>query len=308
VYALLLGGICIGFAPVLVRLSDVGPVASAFWRMCLAAPLLWVMWAAAAARTRLALAAAGTRALAADADDSIASANNSRTFLTTAALLAGLFFAADLGTWHFSIRRTTVANATLLANCAPVLVTLYALLIEKRRPPALYYLALLLAMLGAFTLVGPSFGGSGEQWRGDALALVAAVFYTAYMLAVRRARQQHDTLQLMAVSTTITAIVLLPVALAFNAWAGQPFWPSSANGWWVIVLLAVVTQVAGQGLIAYALAHLSVALSTTGLLIQPVVSAAAAWLLFGEALRPLQWLGGLVLMTGIALARRSEPE
>jgi drug/metabolite transporter (DMT)-like permease len=70
--------------------------------------------------------------------------------------------------------------------------------------------------------------------------------------------------------------------------------------------LAVVTQVTGQGLIALALSRLSVTLSSTGLLIQPAVSAAAAWLIFGEALRPAQLAGALVLMLGIYLARRSQ--
>ena len=289
-YALLLGGLCIGFAPVLVRLADTGPVASAFWRLTLAAPLLWLLWWQAT--RRLPVQAAVPR---------------NPIWRSPALLLSGLFFAADLGTWHFSIRDTTVANATLLANCAPLFVTLYALLVQRRVPPRLYFLALALALGGAFVLVSPNFSGGSRQLRGDAFGLLAAVFYTGYMLAVKRASERHATLRLMAVSTTISALLLWPVALWLARDGRQPFWPSSARGWWVVAALAVVTQVTGQGLIAWALSRLSVTLSSTGLLIQPVVSAAAAWLIFGEALRPAQLAGGLVLMLGIYLARRSQP-
>ena len=132
------------------------------------------------------------------------------------------------------------------------------------------------------------------------------MFHTGYMLAVKRASGQHATLRLMAVSTTVSALLLWPVALWLSRQHGQPLWPGSARGWWVVAALAVVTQVTGQGLIAWALSRLSVTLSSTGLLIQPVVAAAAGWLIFGEALRPAQLLGGLVLLLGIYLARRSQ--
>ena len=78
------------------------------------------------------------------------------------------------------------------------------------------------------------------------------------------------------------------------------------HGWGIVLALALLTQVLGQGMIAYALAHLPVTLSTTGLLIQPVVAALAAWWLFGEALAPAQLAGAVVLLVGITLARRSE--
>jgi drug/metabolite transporter (DMT)-like permease len=217
---------------------------------------------------------------------------------------AGIFFAADLGTWHFSITRTTVANATLLANTAPLLVTIYTLVVLRQKPNTGFLLALGLAMVGAVALVSPKLQAQGGQLRGDALALLAACFYTAYMLVVRQARGQFDTLRLMALTTTITAVALLPAALLLSSTLQQPFWPHDAHGWWVVLALAVVTQCGGQGCIAYALAHLPVNVSTTGLLIQPVVAAAAAWWLFGEHLGVWQLLGA-VLMFGIFLAQRS---
>jgi drug/metabolite transporter (DMT)-like permease len=275
---LLAGGCAIAFAPILVRLSDTGPVASAFWRCALAAPLLWMFALRGGAREREA-EKAHWRALVA----------------------AGLFFASDLGVWHWSIVWTSVANSTLLANLAPIFVTLAGWLFWKRRVTRTFLGGMVVAIAGMFILVGPHFGIGGTQLMGDALGAITAVFYAGYMLAIKVARDDGaSTVRLMAWSTSITALALLPVALL----SPQPFMPSSANGWLVVAGLAIVTQILGQGLIAYAFAHLPASLSSVSLLIQPVVAAFVAWRLFGEAVGPAQFIGGAVVLAGIWLAKK----
>ena len=92
-----------------------------------------------------------------------------------------------------------------------------------------------------------------------------------------------------------------PVALA----SGEPLLPQSA-----LRLVdpdrprAGSRTAAGQGLIAYALAHLPAAFSSVSLLFQPVMAALFAWLLLAEPLVPLQIAGGVVVLAGIYLARR----
>jgi drug/metabolite transporter (DMT)-like permease len=104
----------------------------------------------------------------------------------------------------------------------------------------------------------------------------------------------------MAVTTTITAVLLLPVALA----SGEQMLPLTALGWLTLVGLALVSHAAGQGLITYALAHLPAAFSSVSLLFQPVMAAVFAWALLGEALAPAQIAGGVVVLIGIYLSRR----
>ncbi len=275
---LLAGGCAIAFAPILVRVSDTGPVASAFWRCALATPLLWA-WAyyVRGSETR-----------------------NAR--VPPAAILgAGLFFAADLGVWHFSILYTSVANSTLLANLAPIFVTLAGWLFWKQKVTRVFLAGMVLAIGGMFVLVGPNFALGGTRLLGDALGALTGAFYAGYMLSIKAARDAHaSTARLMAWSTTITALVLLPIALL----APHPFWPSSANGWLVLLGLALVSQILGQGLIAYAFAHLPASLSSVSLLIQPVMAAIFAWWLFGEAIGVLQFVGGAIVLAGIWLSKR----
>jgi drug/metabolite transporter (DMT)-like permease len=274
---LLLGGCAIAFAPIFVRMSDTGPVASAFWRTALAVPFLWI-WAW---RTE--------------------GANATVPVSRWALAAAGLFFAADLGVWHWSILYTSVANSTLLANLAPIFVTLAGWVFFRRTVTRTFLAGMAVAITGMFILVGPNFGIGGTRLLGDALGALTAVFYAGYFLAIKSARDAGaTTARLMAWSTTITAVVLLPIALA----SPQPFLPQAAYGWLVLFGLAVVSQILGQGLIAYAFAHLPASLSSVSLLIQPVMAALFAWAIFGEAVGVLQFIGGAVVLAGIWLARR----
>jgi drug/metabolite transporter (DMT)-like permease len=279
---LLAGGCAIAFAPIFVRLADTGPVASAFWRTALAAPLLWA-WLARPSREREPAVAISRGALVA----------------------AGLFFAADLGVWHWSIVYTSVANSTLLANLAPIFVTLAGWLLWRRSVTRMFLAGMVIAIAGMFVLVGPNFASGGTRLLGDALGALTGAFYAGYMLAIKSARDARaSTVRLMAYSTTITALVLLPVAY----FSPQPMLPAHLSGWWVMVALAVVSQILGQGLIAYAFAHLPASLSSVSLLIQPVMATLFAWILFREPVGLAQFVGGAVVLAGIWLAKRGSPE
>ena len=280
---LLAGGCAIAFAPIFVRLADTGPVASAFWRCALAVPLLWA-WEKIGVR-----------------HDFHRVQQLPRKSCLTPIFLAGVFFAGDLGVWHFSILYTSVANATVLANLTPIVVTLAGWLFWRRKVTRTFLAGMFVAIAGMFVLVGPNFAAGGRPLAGDALGALTAVFYAGYFLAIKAARDARaSTARLMAWSTTITAAVLLPIALLMP----QPFWPSSPQGWWVLVGLAVITQVVGQGLIAYAFAHLPASLSSVSLLIQPVMAALFAWMLFGEAIGPVQFTGAAIVLAGIWISRR----
>ena len=276
--ALLVGAACIALSPIFVRLSEAGPTATAFWRVALAVPVLWILFFL---RTKA----------------------RSRRYSGKWPLLlaAGFAFAGDLGFWHASVKLTSVANSTLLANLASIFVTLAAWIFLRQKPRRLFIAGLGAALLGVLLLVNTSLAFSSTGLVGDALGVVTAMFYAGYILAVKALRDRGETtLHLMAVTSTITALFLLPAALV----SGETLLPATAFGWWILIGLALVSHVAGQGLIAYALAHLPAAFSSVSLLSQPVLAALFAWVLLSEALVPLQLAGGLIVLAGIYLARR----
>ena len=283
ILALFIGAVTIAFAPILVRLSEVGPSATGFHRFLLAIPLYW------------AIAATLPRPTVAEGSERPGTV---RDFVLIA--MAGVYLAADVAVWHYSIQMTTVANSTLLANVAPVFVVLGGWLLFRTRVTGTYLIGLAAAMTGVFILSRASLSLSQDHFIGDLLGILTAVFYAAYQMSVERLRKRFSTVTIMKYAIPVSALVMLPVALA----SGEDLLPVTLAGWGFLIALAAGPQVFGQGLIAWAVAHLPVAFASVSLLVQPVTAALVAWALFGEHIGLQQGIGAVIVLGGIMLARR----
>ena len=281
--ALFAGAACIAASAIWVRLSEVGPLATAFWRVALALPVL------------------GIAAFLMNRGSSTQPTAGERTAL----IAAGACFAGDLALWHGSILLTSVANATLLANFAPIFVTLAVWFVLGQRPADRFLLALMISLSGTVLLLAsPGRDGTtgGLALLGDALGLGTAMFYAGYQLAMNRARRRLSATTAMAWSSLVCAAILLPLVAA----AGESLWPSTPSGWGILVGLALVSQVAGQTLIAWAIAHLRPTVASVGLLLQPVIAAGYAWLVLLEGVTLVQAAGGALVLVGIWLSTRTD--
>jgi drug/metabolite transporter (DMT)-like permease len=317
--ALLLGAVTIGAAGILVRLAEAGPIAVAFWRGFFALPLLAV-WAlldpaaepasgetTASGDTPAQTAAGGAAPSTAGGNIPAAAAARRATpegsrrlllfFRDRGFLWAGVFFAGDLVLWHESLLMTSVAAATLEACLAPLVVVLFAWLAWKERPTSAFLVAIGLAILGMVLIVSPKLGHGSSAFMGDAFGLATACFFAGYILAVAHLRGRYGTGVVMFNSTVVFTALLFPLALT------QKFLPASAAGWAAVVGYAVAAHALGQGLVAYALAHLRPTFGSLGLLMETLGAAVSAWVVLGERLAPVQIVGGLVIVGGIALAR-----
>ncbi|MDB5445400.1 MAG: EamA/RhaT family transporter, partial [Phenylobacterium sp.] len=215
------------------------------------------------------------------------------------ALLAGVMFALDLGFWHYGIKYTSVANATVLSNLTPVVVTAFAWIFLKQRPRALFILAVAVAVAGAWLMASQRRGAAGlDPPLGDALSAPTALWYALYMLAIGQARRRESASALMFWSS----VVGCPLVLA-AAWAlGEHILPAGPAGLAACVALGVM-HVAGQGSIAWAMGRLPTSTASVVVLVQPVVAAGLGWLVFREAMGPLQALGAAVALAGVVLAQ-----
>jgi drug/metabolite transporter (DMT)-like permease len=272
VAALLLGSTLLAFGPLLVRLADVAPTASAFWRMALAAP---VVVAVALLRRPGPLA----------------------RLPWGLGVLAGAFFAADLAAWHSGIIRTTTANATLFANTTAFMLAGWSILVLRQPAERATLVPLAIAGAGAALLLGASANVSRAYLLGDLLSLMAAAFYTFYLLTIMRMRGAHPTSTVIALATVACALFLLPLALLLPG----PFWPQD---WRPVAALALSSQLFGQGLMVFASGRLPAPILALGLLVQPVVSAAAGVLLLGDRLGPIELAGGLLILLALVRIRR----
>lgn len=278
--ALVLGGVAIGCSPIFVRLSEIGPVATAFWRLTLALIPLALLFG---------------RDQRAEASDKLPRRIGEHAL----AAAPGIFLAAELATWHISLHLTSVANSTLLVNMTPIFVTIATWLVLGQKISRKFISGLVLAILGVVLLKGGFASADQGDLRGDALALTAAALYAVYFLLLSKARKTYATTTIMLWSTASAALCTLPLALVLEpsllAW--------TLAGWAVLFGVAWISHVGGQGLITFALAWLPATFSSLTLLIQPVVASILAWILLGEPLTFMQILGGLVVISGIMLAR-----
>jgi drug/metabolite transporter (DMT)-like permease len=219
--------------------------------------------------------------------------------LIAAALLSGLFFASDLGTWHLGILHTRLANATLLGNCTAILFPLYGFIAARSLPSRKQGIALLLASVGAVLLLGRSYELSARNLLGDLLCLFAGVAYTGYLVAADKARSALPPWTTLAWSVLAGIPLLLVVAFLL----GEPVWPRL---WWPLIGIALGSQIIGQGLILYAVNRVSALVVGLMLLLQPIVAAVIGWIIYGEALTALDYAGAVAIAVAVLLVRDSK--
>lgn len=270
---LMLGNVALAFGPWMVRLSDVGPSAAGFWRLALALPFLLVLakamgqpahWPGRASAMVIAIAA--------------------------------FFFAADLAAWHAGIHLTKLGNATLFGNVASFAFAAWGLWLARRLPTLLQGIALLLALLGSALLMAGSAELSPRYLRGDLLTLLAGLLYAGYLIAVERVRGSMQPLPVLILASAFGAAMLLP----FAASMGETIWPSD---WTALLLLALGSQVVGQGCLVYALGQVPPLVVGLALLTQPAVSAAIGWIVYGEVMTSLDFLGAFAIGAALVLVR-----
>ena len=311
VAVLLAGAAAISLAPILLRYAadcGVGPVAVAFWRVALALPFLGGM------------ALVSRRAGAAKAPLQQAAPADGRAVMF--AVLGGAFFGIDLMLYHMALVRTTMANATLMSNCAPVFVALAAWWLLGERFNRVFVVGLVLAIGGAAGLslaeraterTGLP-GGNDQKLLGDLLAITSAVFYAGYQLCIKRARRSLRTRKTFTISIAASAMILAMILLPAAVMTGESLVPSSDQwqvivyGWAILLALGLVVQLGGQGSIVTAMRHLPVSFLTVVLLTQPVMVAVLGWALLGESLGGWHMLGAAGVLAGICLARRGSTE
>src|SRR5829696_4746454 len=130
-------------------------------------------------------------------------------------------------------------------------------------------------------------------------ATTAPVFFGLYFLAVERARDGAGAGRVTFEASVVTAVVLLPVAVALE----PAILPGSAAGWLALIALAWVSHAGGQGLLSVALGRLPATFSSLVIFLEAVATAAFGWIILGERVTLTQGLGGALILGGIYVAR-----
>ena len=271
--ALLVANVALALGPWFVRLADTGPVAAGFWRLTLALPVIFALSLREPTERRR--VAGGTLALVAG---------------------AGVFFALDLASWHVGIATTKLANASLFGNSGSLILMGWGLIAARRAPRGLEIAAIVAALAGAALLMGGSLEVSHASFVGDLFCLLAGFFYAFYILMLAPARAKLGQFSVLFWSTLTGAPILLIVAWSMSE-AVLP------HNWTPLLVLAMSSQVIGQGLLIYSLKNFTPLVIGLALLTQPAVSALAGWLAFDEVLSAGDVAGMVLLAGALAMAK-----
>jgi drug/metabolite transporter (DMT)-like permease len=214
--------------------------------------------------------------------------------------LAGLLLALHFAAWITSLRFASVTISTLLVCSAPIWTEGYAVVRARRaRPDVIVSIAA--ALVGVGIVVGLPTGQNTPLGLG--LAVAGAWAWAAYLIVVRGVDRNYDTLAIVSRTYPIAAVLLGCAALV----TGQGAPPlGNAVAWGGIIAMALISQLFGHTALNIAVRTLSPTFVATTTLLEPLIAAALAAILFRERLAPSALAGALVILGAIALAIRAE--
>ena len=289
IFSLFISVFALSWSPILIRLSEseISPISTIFWREAIPSVLfgLWVSFQSQSSS---------------DFEEK-SREHESNNHIERPQIL--LVVASILGTfsmvlWAWALTQTTVANGIVIHSLVPVFTTLGAWLVFFQSFGRQFLIGMLIAIVGAIGIGLEDLQISFNNFQGDLMTLGSVILYSAYLLIVERLRTQINATIVLLWRCTVGAVILLPILLIIK----DTIFPFSLNGWLFVIALALVSQVIGQGLVAYSLKKISSSFVALSFLLTPVISTILAWLIFAENLSLLNWLSFLIILLGIYLA------
>ena len=277
---LFIGAALISLSPVWVKLVDVAPSTSGFYRVLFGSIALVIFLLVTRKRP---------------------------SFPKSAWLMlsiAAVFFALDLWFWHRSINYIGPGLSTLLANFQVFIMMIAGFVLFKQIPRPIQLFAVPMALVGLALIVGLDWSDLPGDYRlGVIFGLLTAVAYAGYLLSLRQARQDSPyrvpTRELAVVSVICTAVLAVTVL----GEGGSLMIPSAADFGWLLAY-GVLSHSLGGLFIASSLPQVTAAEAGLALLLQPTLSFAWDVLLFGRPMTALELLGAFIALVAIYLGAR----
>lgn len=277
--ALLAGILLVSIFPVLIKMQLASGLISAFFRMAIAAAVLFPY----------ALLTGNYKV-------------HSLKYLLLA-LLCGCIFASDIAVWNVAIQRSTATQATLLTNLSPVWVGVFSLLFFNSKPSTNFWIGMLVALVGLVSLIGFEvfIGFSFDLAFG--LGILSGIFYALYFLVSKYTLQKVGVLTFMAYSTLAASVYLGLLGIGF----GEVFWEHTPMAWGVFAIQGLLCQLAAWLLLGFAMKHMRPTRVSLSMLSQALFTAILAVVFLGENVTVQMLVGGLFILLGIGITFREKP-
>jgi len=215
------------------------------------------------------------------------------------ALLCGLLFAADLAFWHKSILTIGPGLATVLVNLQVFVLAVVGLWVYGDKINWKYGIALPLAGLGLYFLVGISWTTFSSHYKlGIFQSLISMTCYSMYIISLRKSQtipKAFDPITNLAIISLSSAILLAVIAGVQH----ESFIPQQPSDWFWLSLYALFGQVLGWSLITMGVARISISQAGLILLLQPALSMIWDTFFFNRPTKSIEVLGIFLILTAI---------
>ena len=216
------------------------------------------------------------------------------------AVICGVLFACDIALWNSSIMLSKATISTLLANLAPVWVGIGALLFMKEKPSGIFWVGTVISMIGVTIIIGFNQVMQANLNFGNVLAIIASMFYGAYLITVRKGRNSLDTFSFTTISMITSTFVLGLICMVTST----PLWGFSTTTWMALGTLGIIPQLLGWLAINHALGHIPPTAASVTMLSQTAFTAIFSILILGELLTIHEIGGAVVVLGGIYLVNK----
>ena len=204
--------------------------------------------------------------------------------------------------WAISFTQTSVASSTVLRSLTPMFISLGAWLLLKQQFNDRFIIGMTIAIIGGIVVGCGDLQLGTEHLIGDSIALLSAALHGANILIVGYLRDLHCTTnKVLFWRCSFGALIVLP----FVWFTDTQLFPTSLQGWLVIIALAMVCQTFGQGLLVYSLKQFSSSFVGIFALLKPIFTAILAWIIFAENISFTSAIALILILVGIYLAKSS---
>jgi drug/metabolite transporter (DMT)-like permease len=265
--------LCISVFPILIKLNLTGGLISAFYRMAIAITLL-LPFVLITKKFKL-----------------------PKINILFLAVLCGILLSSDVAVWNIAIQTSSATQASLLTNLSPLWVGIISFVFLKNKPATNFWIGTVVALFGMAMLVGFKFFLELNFDTAFLLAVLSGIFYSIYLLVSKKALSDIDVLSFMTISLLASTIYLGIICLSVN----EPFFGFSTMGWLVLLIQAVVCQLAAWLSISYATQHMKPTRISLSLLAQALLTSILAWLFLNEQITVNMIVGGFILLLGIRI-------
>lgn len=218
--------------------------------------------------------------------------------------VSGVFLGLSQLAYFESIRYVGVTIATLLTLCvSPVLVALFSVLLKTEQLNTKTLLALLFAIVGSALLVLIRSDGIGQgiETHGILLTLISATCYACMLICGRFLAEKYHPLQVTSIGFFAGTVLLVIIGLVSG------FVPAShANTWWLLLYLGLVPTAFAYWLFQMGLRSVTATSASIVIMLDPLVSAILAFIMFGETLSIFGFVGASLLMSSLFLLSHAE--